>query len=533
VPYKQLTHHLKKLKKSQKEKLALLLVFFAFIVLVTGTFISVQLAQNEQDIRQQAFNPTGTVEITYQAPATAVIGQPTTISFRINTNGTPLFATQLLFQLTGSFSTRPTVDMSGIPAAYDDLAIIPVEAQNDQGIYTVGLGVLNPPGGVTGISFDPNTLYGTVTFTPSQAGTISINFKDVSKATRFDNQADELKTLTDFTILAEVATTITPTATPVTTVQPTNTPVATPVTTVQPTNTPVAAVSIISVTPTATINTSFPPIETPTPTNTVQPTHTPLPTATEVPGLGGIIVRQCGESCSSNVQCAINLMCYNSQCRRANNPTDQYCNEPPDNGLQRTCNEYCADSRECSTGYTCYYNRCRNPQNLNSTTCSYPAAIAQNNTSTGSTSSRTTTRTNSPTPRPTIKALPTATVTTVQNVGVFGTPRLLPNVGAVSPTPTTKPKVSVSPVVTLPPNQEDEQSSMLDQIQNTLQYLLIAAGVIAGIIFLLWLLSVVLGRKKNEPAHLIENEVDMNKFAGQLKPKNPNDARPRDMRDEG
>jgi hypothetical protein len=80
--------------------------------------------------------------------------------------------------------------------------------------------------------------------------------------------------------------------------------------------------------------------------------------------------KQCNASCSSTSECAVNLRCYNGQCRRATYVTSATCDNPPDQGLQRKCNEYCADTRECASGYTCFFNRCRAPENPDNVSCS-------------------------------------------------------------------------------------------------------------------------------------------------------------------
>lgn len=87
-------------------------------------------------------------------------------------------------------------------------------------------------------------------------------------------------------------------------------------------------------------------------------------------GRGGTSYKQCNEGCSTNDECAANLYCYNSQCRRINNPDNTSCVLPPDQGIKRGCNEYCSDNNECASGLSCWYNRCRAPEKSSDTSCS-------------------------------------------------------------------------------------------------------------------------------------------------------------------
>jgi len=229
-----------------KRKNGTLLVFasFFFLLLLIATIISVNLAQRQQDIRQQAFNPTGVVEISYQTPSTIIVGQPNTITFTINTNGVNLLASQLIFQMQGSFAQPPTASMSGIPDPYLDISTV-TALQNTSG-YQVALGVVNS---TQPISLPANTQYATVTFTPLTPGPITLEFANFSSALRFDNQLDELRTLQTFVLQATATATPTLTATG----QPTTTPTTQPTVTTQPTS-PVTGqpTSVVSGLPTST-----------------------------------------------------------------------------------------------------------------------------------------------------------------------------------------------------------------------------------------------------------------------------------------
>lgn len=125
---------------------------------------------------------------------------------------------------------------------------------------------------------------------------------------------------------------------------------------------------------TATPTASPSPSRTPTPTIIGSATATPTPTRTPTPVTGA----QCNQGCSSNNDCATNLRCVNidggNRCRLASNPTDQYCGNPPDQGLNFSCNQYCSDASECADGLACWFNRCRHPENVTSLSCVPPAA---------------------------------------------------------------------------------------------------------------------------------------------------------------
>lgn len=116
----------------------------------------------------------------------------------------------------------------------------------------------------------------------------------------------------------------------------------------------------------------------PTPSPTLIPTPTPSPTPTTD---SRSTIRSCNETCSSNSECAVNHLCYNTgsdkRCRLATNPSNTSCSTPSDNGLNRQCNQYCANNGECSAGLSCWYNRCRRPDNIESTSCSAPSVAAQ------------------------------------------------------------------------------------------------------------------------------------------------------------
>lgn len=105
---------------------------------------------------------------------------------------------------------------------------------------------------------------------------------------------------------------------------------------------------------------------TPTPALTLTPTPKP---------------KSCNQNCSTNNECANNLMCYkisnDQRCRLASNPTSDSCQGVADQGLDFTCNHYCANTGECADGLSCWYNRCRQPDNVSSESCQPPTAQIQ------------------------------------------------------------------------------------------------------------------------------------------------------------
>lgn len=94
-------------------------------------------------------------------------------------------------------------------------------------------------------------------------------------------------------------------------------------------------------------------------------------------GTGGVTVKGCNLSCSSNSECETDHRCYNGQCRLVTNVSSTSCQPVADQGLSRGCNQYCADSQECGYGYSCLENKCRRADNPDDSYCNIPASTVQ------------------------------------------------------------------------------------------------------------------------------------------------------------
>lgn len=508
----------KNLPKVVRDNLQVVVVGVILVLLLLGTFISVQLSQRRQDTRQQAASDQGIVVVDTTAPATILPGQPTSVTFSVNTHSLPINGVQISFHLEGSDSlpVLESLNASGLTS----FANITASGTG----YDIILAGLTPIAGTGAVPLNTNensVEFARLNFTASSTApaiTVTYNNQTGSFTVISTNpEQDDLKNVNNASFPITQPATATPiveatfTPTPTTCAMPTlplcqtgeradcvnqvgtaicmqcncvpeDSPTSTPV---PPTATPVN--------PTATpvVPTATPVVPTATPV-VQNPTSTPIalvPTATpNTSGIGGGTVKYCGESCTAHVDCAVNLFCYSGVCRLANNPTDTACNAPADNGLQRTCNEYCADSRECSTGYTCYYNRCRNPRNVSDQYCSEPIVYRTQTV----TNTNTVTVVVTATPEPIIPTdIPAAGGDDTSNVVVEPSidPYLYPS---ETPWPT------YAPVAEITPEPTDVELTMTQRIQNWLKGLLIVALAISAVFFILWILPLFLRRRKDD-----------------------------------
>lgn len=91
------------------------------------------------------------------------------------------------------------------------------------------------------------------------------------------------------------------------------------------------------------------------------------------PGFG-----QCNQSCGSNRDCALGLMCWQGACRHPENPSSLDCVPPTDTqrvAMTRSCNAVCQAHADCGINLMCYEGFCRLPTNPSSLSCS-PATRA-------------------------------------------------------------------------------------------------------------------------------------------------------------
>lgn len=479
-----------------KKRAPLLIIGAIFLLLLLGTGIALLLSRTNQEIRQKASEPTGQATVVISDPSTInlVKDVPNKLTLTANTHGVLIYGIQLQFDVLGPIKDAAAINT---PLKLSDGYFTPVNTVEPiDGGYRYNFAFIKFQTGQSQntpdtVSFDTDTVIGEIAFTPSDVGSVSVQFDpDNSLAPRANSaeEVDELYTLVNQTYTVSLAqeeatptlvAEATATQPPGTTVTDTPVPTVTEVT--LPTNTPDPGTP--TNTPDAQATATIVPTNTPDPNSGA--TNTPAPTATIIAdnGTGGTTGKSCGQSCSSNAECGINLMCYSGACRLANNPTDLSCAEPPDNGIHRTCNEYCADSRECATGYTCYYNRCRNPKNETDQYCSTPVTYV--------TTAQTKVITKVVTASPTVTPEEKGGDFTQPTVTLFPTTELFP---------TNTPFViaaqeTLQPVATVTP---EEEMTMVEKVQGWLKGLLIIALAISAIFLILWLLPLLLGRRRDD-----------------------------------
>jgi hypothetical protein len=502
----------RKLPKVIRENMQTFIIGGILVLLLLGTFAAVQLSQRIQDLRQDASIEGGPVNVTVTQDNAYLTGSPnSSFSLNVNTGGTQITGVQVEFYLEGAQPT-PVIE----PVEGSGLELFPfIEPSGDGYLVTI---IAPAPASFPFVPYatTSDTPFARVVFTtvdsvPNVDRELKISFvQENSYALIADTTPPEdgLNTLQDV-IFPIIAPAVQPDESPTPTICAMPTPPlcltgerveCTPQTgtavcmtcncvsddtpTQTPTNTPT-----ITLTPTPT---TFDP----TLTITLTPTLTPTPivnnpTATPLPATGGSTAKTCGQSCSSHADCAVNLLCYSGVCRLANNPTDSACNNPPDNGLQRSCNQYCADSQECQSGLTCYYNSCRNPRNLNDQYCAEPVVVRNETTVINRTVTVIITATPDPEP-----PLPTD-----QPEPDFGFDDEYEEESQVVPTEeliaTETPWPTYAPVAQVSPAEEASELTMTERIQGWLKGLLIVAAAISVIFFLLWLLPLLFGGRRD------------------------------------
>lgn len=290
------------------------LVVLATLALSSIFYLQNQVQEQSFDIRPQAVNPQGQVDVSVRPSTTQfVTGQPAALLVSADTHGVQVKEIQLVFQVV----TGTTGDLVAelLPAAR--LRATTFEAQRVSDGFLVKF-VGQPISG----NFSTNGVTDVlrVSLTPRQTGSIIFD-ADAENSRAFVANAspdrDELRPIARQTYQVAQGT------------------------------------------------------ATPTPTPTPSPSSSPSPSASPTP-TPIIDISTCGTRCNTNAQCATGFRCFDGQCRLATNVTSSICALPGDQGLQRSCNEYCADSRECRSGYVCQENRCRHPQNVASATCAPP-----------------------------------------------------------------------------------------------------------------------------------------------------------------
>jgi hypothetical protein len=329
-------------KKMSMTPVVLSMLAFLFILLGAGSVFLIQnpLQNRSFDDRNQASVANGQVVLSSTFQDISSSNTQAHINVLVNTHGVQTDGIQVVFNIVTQTSDGITVKVptdAGLQA-------VKQEVQTTSDGYLVSL--IAVPSSL-GQSFSSTTekAFLEITLTTKRAGEIKLVFdqdNSISTVSNTNPPRNELKTIPQFSYTT-IGTLAAATATP--------TPIPTPSPSPTPTATPIVLAS-------------------------------PTPTPTPVIGVGGVVVRQCNESCTASSQCAVNLRCYEGACRLATNVSSSSCSTQTDQGLNRSCNQYCADSRECQSGYSCFNNQCRRPDNPDSASCAIPtqsttAAIAQ------------------------------------------------------------------------------------------------------------------------------------------------------------
>jgi len=360
----------------------------SFITVASALLLFVTSLKQSQDVRNQAFEA-GKAEIKLLAsPANPKVGDAVTVSIKGSTHSLNTYGFQFVGLLSGQKLIDSVAFSKANPKNMDTpyVGTLPISSNELKfGVITyssVQNGAVN-----TGDSFET---IATLKFVARKAGDVTIaNFSatdsmslqyivdDAGKPT--NEQKNILGTVSPLKITIS-DTTPPPACTKEAKICPDGSTVGrnpdkncefdacpAPVPTPTPTPTP-------SPTPSISPSPSPTPVVSPNPT----PSPSPSPSPTPTPGQGGITVKSCNETCSSNAECAVNLACSDGRCRLATNTGSSTCqpSTTSDRGTS-TCDQYCADNTECDAGYSCWYNRCRNPLNIESSTCAPLTASEQ------------------------------------------------------------------------------------------------------------------------------------------------------------
>lgn len=378
-----------KMKKNRWDDLLARLAIFVSILMIAGGAIGMILIQNEikksQDLRQQASVADGKVTVSLDSTGLKPDTQ-SRIMFKIDTAGVQTDGVQLTFNVvTDALDSPPAFNL--IDSAPLQLAFSEIETTTDG--YLVSIIAL-PKNLGQPFSTSQSTDFGYLEMVPNQEGTITLNFdveNSISTVHASNPPTDELTHIatTDFTIQESPENCQLDTDCPNGQIcyQPPMPSCPPGVGCAQvmpakicqdPTSSPSPSPSPVSCPEDAricadgtTVVRIAPDCEFEACPN--EPLPTPSPDPTDDPGIGGVEVATCNESCASNNDCAVNLRCYSGQCRLATNVTSESCSNPPDQGLSFSCDEYCSDTNECAGDLICQNNRCRNPENVTSTNC--------------------------------------------------------------------------------------------------------------------------------------------------------------------
>ena len=184
-------------RKNKKIGKALLLIL-VFLTLITGTAIGVILVKKNQEIREKASTPTGTVRI-FISPETKTIqnGQTFDVNILLDTSGNYISA--LTIVLTYQYSgTQPPIKVENIQIKSDLIANsgwnFPIKTYNaSDGLAEIKIGGLNSS--TTGYKTTGEEIIATLTLKGYETGSINIMFDPTTtKATNKQTGEDILLT---------------------------------------------------------------------------------------------------------------------------------------------------------------------------------------------------------------------------------------------------------------------------------------------------------------------------------------------------
>lgn len=416
-------------QQSWQKVLRLSLLVLGLIVVVSGglfTLLWQQQLTQEQDLRSDASQQTtaDTVELFFQVPAEAMVGQSLSIPLRLTASEQHVDGVQVFFTARGVAQGNVSIDVANVPGlnvvaesvngtdAFTDVSVLAVSSQ-------IGSGVLLS-----------DTTFLTLNITPNSEGTLSLTFDEGASKSNLHG-AD---TPTDILVTRNASINV---------VSANNDD--------QPTD-PVACTfsysawsactknsqtrTIVSTSPDGCDDSNPAALERSCQSDTVadddnndQDDDNNDPTAcsysysswsscqggiqtrsvTEVSpsncdtslndpetirtcdvGTGGSDIRNCNESCNSNDDCATNLLCYNTsngnRCRFASNPSSSSCAVGSNSSTQsqttviennqvvtryvNACNLACTTTSDCPLDQlTCYQGACRLASDPTNATC--------------------------------------------------------------------------------------------------------------------------------------------------------------------
>lgn len=184
---------------SQEKLFSSLTTVFSVLLIALGliTLVVVQKPiQESQDLRKDAMVEDGTVQLSYSADNDIKVGQQTTVTFAVDTQGAQIDGVQLVFTVQGAIDnlTAQTIAAAGLNEEF-----LEVEKQ-DNSNWLVGVLDAKPSGSFSSTS--PVSFF-QISFTPTSAGEVKILLnKSSSKANITGSYPvdDQLRSMADINL---------------------------------------------------------------------------------------------------------------------------------------------------------------------------------------------------------------------------------------------------------------------------------------------------------------------------------------------